>query len=203
MKSIRTIAIGLAVLGSIALALPSSAQVMNYQGLLTDTAGAPLDPGQYTVTFNIYDHPTNTAPANLVWGPFRFDGVARPKVNLSGGRFNVVLGPNDATSRSLTDIFNNGSPGFLGIRVGGNPEILPRQQILASPTAIHAQRADHARGRSHSRSDVRRSPRGSRRQDPSRGVGAAARLIARGGLPKRDRHHGLRQDGFDLLPHHR
>ncbi|MFT4639429.1 MAG: hypothetical protein ACI8T1_002754 [Verrucomicrobiales bacterium] len=130
----------LTLLVSLFCAATASAQFMNYQGLLTDTGGNPLDDGQYTVTFNIYNGPN--AGAALIWGPFAFDGNPRSKVNLAGGRFNVVLGT--LGDPGLTNAFVGGAPRFLGITVGSNPEILPRQQMLAAPTALHALKADLA-----------------------------------------------------------
>lgn len=123
----------------------SPAQQMNYQGRLTDSAGNPLVDGQYNLTFNIYDAATD---GTVLWGPFVCDGTSgngkAPSADLVNGRFNVILGPLDITGRPLPDAFagSAGAPRFLGIQVATNPEILPRQQFLAAPEALHAQVAD-------------------------------------------------------------
>lgn len=126
-----------ALLGLV-LSLPVAtlAQQMNYQGRLTDSAGNPLGDGQYTLTFKIYDAATG---GTVLWGPF-----VVPAADLVNGRFNVILGPLDAAARSLPDAFagSTGAARFLGIQVDVNAEILPRQQILAAPEALHANVAD-------------------------------------------------------------
>ena len=127
------------------LPLAVAAQQMNYQGRLTDPSGDPLTDGQYEITFNIYDAAT---AGTVVWGPFRFDGVSgdghAALADLVNGRFNVILGPLDTATRPLTAAFagSAGAPRYLGITVAGASEILPRQQILAAPQALHADIAD-------------------------------------------------------------
>jgi hypothetical protein len=121
------------------------AQQMNYQGRLTDASGNPLQDGQYTLTFELFDGPVNGA---RVWGPFLYDGGSGaghgPKADLVNGRFNVILGPNDtnAPARPLSGAFSG--PRYLQITVASNPPLLPRQQILSAPDALHAINADHA-----------------------------------------------------------
>src|SRR5206468_11223787 len=76
---------------------------LNYQGRLTDNNGQPL-PGSGTnnLTFNIY---TAAAGGTSLWGPFLCDGGAgaghTAKTIVTSGRFNVILGPTDTTSRSI------------------------------------------------------------------------------------------------------
>jgi len=94
------------LLALVAFAPALFAQQMNYQGRLTDASGNPLQDGQYTITFDLYDGPVNGAK---VWGPFAYDGGSGnghgAKVDLVNGRFNVILGPNDTTSRPLSGAF--------------------------------------------------------------------------------------------------
>ena len=123
----------------------ASAQLMNYQGRLTDANGNPLGDGQYTITFNIYD-----AGGTVVWGPFQANGGSgngqAPKADLVNGRFNVVLGPNDTGGDPLNDAFDlsAGAPRFLGIQLSGSPEVSPRQQILPAPSSLYANHANTA-----------------------------------------------------------
>jgi hypothetical protein len=134
------------LLGAGAL-LPVSAQAqqMNYQGRLTTTNGAPLTDGQYNLTFSVYAAASGGSP---LWGPFVCDGNVGPghagMADLVSGRFNVILGPVDNTSRSLPAAFLNtgGQPRYLGIRVNTGAEIAPRQQMLAAPEALHAAISD-------------------------------------------------------------
>jgi hypothetical protein len=121
----------------------AKAQQMNYQGRLTDASGNVLQDGQYTLTFNMYDATTG---GSNVWGPFIFDGAPGDghgaKADLVNGRFNIILGPNDTTARPISGAF--GGARYLQITVAQNPPLLPRQQILAAPEALHAVNADHA-----------------------------------------------------------
>ena len=121
----------------LAAVLPAAAQ-MNYQGRLTDAIGNPLADGQQTLEFSLW---TAATGGDQVWGPYSLDGSAgKPKADLVSGRFNVVIGAADPANRQLQDSF--AGPRFIQIKVGTNAAISPRQQILAAPTALHAQKAD-------------------------------------------------------------
>jgi hypothetical protein len=131
------------LLAAAALPVQLLAQQMNYQGRLTDASGNPLTDGQYVLTFEIWDSPTSGVK---IWGPFTNDGTSGnghgPKADLVNGRFNVILGANDVTGRPLTNAF--GATRYLQISVATDAPLLPRQQILAAPEALHAYQADHA-----------------------------------------------------------
>lgn len=94
---------------------------------MTDAAGKPLE-GSKSIEFNIYDAASG---GNLLWGPQTFGDVI-----LSNGQFNVILGPADSGSRSITDAFTSNNR-YIGVKVGGSA-ITPRQQILSTPFAINA-----------------------------------------------------------------
>ncbi|MCK5355241.1 MAG: tail fiber protein [Methyloprofundus sp.] len=102
--------------------------LINYQGMLTDSEGKPLV-GTKNLTFNIY---ASADATDLIWGPQVFTTV--PLIN---GQFNVILGTTDTVGRSLVTAFGE-SNRFLGIKVGDETEITPRQQVLSSPYAIKA-----------------------------------------------------------------
>lgn len=110
----------------------------NYQGLLKDNVGDPLDSGAYTMEFNIYDAALD---GNLIWGPFLFDdGVEEGHsklVQVANGQFNVILGPTDASGRNLAEVFG-GDSAFVELRVNGGDPILPRQQMLSTPYSFKA-----------------------------------------------------------------
>ena len=63
--------------------------LINYQGMLTDTAGKALT-GTHKLEFNLYDAAIG---GNKVWGPQIFGSV--PFVN---GRFNVILSVADVST---------------------------------------------------------------------------------------------------------
>ncbi|HEY5912360.1 MAG TPA: tail fiber domain-containing protein [Verrucomicrobiae bacterium] len=112
--------------------------LVNYQGQLLDSAGTPLPTGEYTLTMSLYDAATSGA---LKWGPQVFDGQGLPghgaKVPVVNGYFNLILGPADTNGLPVANAFD-GHPRYLEIRVGSNPPIAPRQQILSAPFALNA-----------------------------------------------------------------
>src|ERR1044071_3467648 len=67
--------------------------LINYQGRLTDAAGAPLPDGAYRVAFKLWNDPiasSTNAPTHLVWGN-------EYNVTLIGSAFNAILGANGGT----------------------------------------------------------------------------------------------------------
>ncbi len=128
MKHVHSLSFLSAILLGIALpTAPASAQ-MNYQGRLTDSSGNALADGQYNLEFRVF---TAATGGTELWGPFNATAV-----DLLAGRFNTVIGATDTTNRSLATAL--AGTAFLQIKVGSNPPIAPRQQILASPKALRA-----------------------------------------------------------------
>jgi hypothetical protein len=135
----------------LALALAVSAQsvpnLINYQGRLTDQTGAPLALGVYGIQFKLWDSPSATNAADLIW-------AEQQRVNLqSNGVFNVILGssggaPVPGATPAVSDLaYAFSAPGrFLGLTVVSNnagpatspTEIFPRQQLLSVPFAMVA-----------------------------------------------------------------
>jgi hypothetical protein len=99
-----------------------SATTVNYQGRLTDNAGAPLD-GTYGMSFALYDAATD---GTLIWGPESHTAVA-----VSGGLFSVGLG--SQTSGGIPTTTWNGDR-YLEITVGGET-LEPRELIRSVPIA--------------------------------------------------------------------
>lgn len=119
--------------------------LINYQGKLTDAAGAPLPNGTYGVAFKLWNKATGTSVTDLIWGR-SYDVV------VVGGAFNVVLGSDKGTpveGAAFEDIaaaFTDPNR-YLGLtilrdangQVSANPqEISPRQRILTAPFAFVA-----------------------------------------------------------------
>ena len=95
-----------------AVAIP---QLINYQGQLTSPTGTPLDT-TVSMTFRVYSTPTG--------------GVAgwtetHPSVVVTDGLFQQTLG----SITALTDLFVVDR--WLGITVGSNTEMIPRQQLTS------------------------------------------------------------------------
>jgi hypothetical protein len=103
-------------------------QTMNYQGSLSDSLGAPVN-GPVDMTFTLYDALTGGA---ALW-------TETQTVQVTSGIFNVQLG---AVVPLTTPLFDNTV--YLGIAVGLDPEMTPRQTLdvfgysLRSHGAINA-----------------------------------------------------------------
>ena len=102
----------------------SSAQVpqlINYQGKLTKPTGAPLDT-TIQMVFTIY------ADSNGVTSLWTETQTA---VAVQKGVFNVLLGSVVPVSYSTFD----GTTRYLGVKVGGDPEITPRKPMVSVPSS--------------------------------------------------------------------
>lgn len=131
---ICTLITGLVVIsltGSLAGAKPPARlhwipNLMNYQGVLTDSVGNPLD-GVYAMCFSIYDDSTG---GTVLWTE------CHDSVDVSGGRFTVLLG---SVEEITSEVFIT-QPVWLEIQVGG--EITsPRRMITSAGYAFHAEYA--------------------------------------------------------------
>ena len=98
-------------------------KVFNYQGILRLQPGNSLANGAYNMTFRLYDQPTggNKLHEESITGVVVRDGI-----------FNVVLGSSVAFDDS--DFAN--APRYLGITVGNDQEMQPRQQIHAGALGL-------------------------------------------------------------------
>jgi hypothetical protein len=105
--------------------------LMNYQGTLTDDGGVALDT-TVAMTFTIYYDSTGTGS---IWTE------TQPSVVVVDGVFNVLLGSVNPLSEGL---FGGTSSRWLGVQVGGDPELLPRQRIVTVAHAFHAAVAETA-----------------------------------------------------------
>ena len=114
-------------------AMPTVAQVpqrINFQGMLTDADGIPVADGDYAMTFAIYDAASG--------GTQRWSETQT--VPVAGGVYNVVLGqPGNAIDPADMD-----GQRYLGVRVGGDLEMIPRQPITATAFALRSAVSDDA-----------------------------------------------------------
>ncbi|MGE4069843.1 MAG: hypothetical protein AB7E72_01555 [Lysobacterales bacterium] len=130
--NLSQIFVGLLISGVIqAQSVPPS---MNYQGHLTNATGQPLANGQYTLTFDVYNVPIG---GSAVWGPQTM------VVDVVNGYFNVLLSADSTGGDPIATAFT-AQPRYVGIRVDGAAEILPRQQVLSAAFAMQALRASGA-----------------------------------------------------------
>ena len=115
-------------------ALTSSAQVpqlINYQGVLTNTDGE-LITGEYYVQFSIYD---SESGGEALWSEMQ-------DVAVSEGLFHVMLGSITLIPHSVFD----GGDKYLGVKVGAEPEMTPRRRVVSVPYAFHCIETDSLGG---------------------------------------------------------
>ena len=119
----------LALLTLASLFQPTQAQIprtLNYQGYLTSPSGSAINSASLAMIFKIYTVQTGGSALH----------TETQSVTVSNGIFNVLLG----TSAALTLPFD--IPYFLGVTMGTDPEMTPRQPLAASPYAIRAASAE-------------------------------------------------------------
>ncbi|MBI5101971.1 MAG: hypothetical protein HZB33_09090 [Nitrospirae bacterium] len=105
-------------------------QMINYQGSLTTAAGATVPNGNYNISFKLYDVPSGGAS---LWSE-NWDSSTSP-ITVVGGIFNVMLGFKNPIPASF---FADHPVAYLGIKVGTDSEMQPRQQITSVGYAFTA-----------------------------------------------------------------
>ena len=103
-------------------------QQINYQGYLADSGGNPVSDGNYTMSFDIFDVSTGGVP---LWSESQ-------TVTVKDGVYTVILGqPGNPIN---PDIFDGDR--YLGVTVGTDGEMTPRQKLTATAFAMKAAKAD-------------------------------------------------------------
>lgn len=121
-----------AALAAAAIATPAVADVpagITQQGRLFDGAGAPIT-GELTFEFAIYDDPS---AGTALW-------TESQAITLDEGFFSTRLGEGTAFPAEMFD----GSPLYLGVKVGADAEMTPRQVMASVPYAHTAQNVNGA-----------------------------------------------------------
>ncbi|RLC77495.1 MAG: hypothetical protein DRJ03_26765 [Chloroflexi bacterium] len=120
------------VLASTMAATSSNFTTINYQGRLMDSGGNPInniDQG-LDLTFSLYDAESG---GSAVWTE------THAGVPISDGLFNVRLGSISALSTDLL-----AGDRWLGVQVGTDPEMSPREKLAAVPYAMQAGESGYA-----------------------------------------------------------
>lgn len=104
--------------------------VISYQGTLLNQQGEPIH-GQVDIVFRLYAHSTDSA---FLWEE---NHIGQNAVIVTNGLFNLVLGSLSPIPESVWD---EGTL-YLGITVGIDEEMMPREVISSVPYAINAQNA--------------------------------------------------------------
>jgi hypothetical protein len=113
-----------------ALGAQTFSHILSFQGRLCATDGRPVPDGPYIVTFRMYATATGGA---ALW-------TENQGVTQVGGVFVAYLGSVTAFPANL---FSDDDR-WLGIAVGGDPEMPDRFRLTPSPWAMRAAEADHA-----------------------------------------------------------
>jgi hypothetical protein len=133
-RLIQILVVGALVTVLTTLVFAAVPPMINYQGKLTNTSGAPVN-DTLQMVFSIYDLP---AGGNVLWTE------TQGAVIIEKGVFNVLLGSVDSIPYSVFD----GSTRYLGVKVGDDPEITPRKPMVSvgyAYKAFEADTADYAR----------------------------------------------------------
>ena len=104
-----------------------STTTISYQGRLADSAGTPITTPGVVMQFRLYDVDTGGAP---LWEE------TQAAVPVEDGLFHVLLGN---TNPIPTSLLASNSTLWLGITVGSDSEMAPREQIASVPYAMVAQ----------------------------------------------------------------
>jgi hypothetical protein len=110
--------------------------MISFQGKLTNTDGTNVADNTYSVRFRIYTDPsadTGACANTCKWEE------TQGSVSVSGGLFHVNLGSGTALPGSVDF---NGNALYLGIKVGGDPEMTPRVRLTAAPYAFNSDTLD-------------------------------------------------------------
>ena len=106
-------------------------QLINYQGVLTDSTGAGLNT-TVNITFTIYDDPS---AGSVIWTEVQ-------NITVVDGLFSALLGE-DSFNPMQSSFFSNPLR-YLGITVGADPEISPRTQLVSVPYSFNSEHASEA-----------------------------------------------------------
>lgn len=134
MKRIVSLVVSLtfALMATASIVSAKVPHLINYQGHLTDSGGAPLDT-TLSMTFRVYSDSTGSG---VVWTE------THPSVVVADGLFNVLLGSvNSVWEDHFADTLR-----WLGVTVGTDPEIHPRTQLVSVPYAYRVATVDGATG---------------------------------------------------------
>lgn len=108
-------------------------QQITHQGYLTDSTGIPIY-GDITMVFSFYDAATE---GTLLW-------LEEQNVLVINGIYNVLIGWDPVDNPFPDNLFDGQR--WLGVTVGGDTGMLPRQMLGSNPFAIRAGDADTLNG---------------------------------------------------------
>ncbi len=107
-------------------------KMINFQGRLTDASGKFVADGNYSLTFKIYADSTG---GSSKWSETK-------SVAVSKGLFNAILGSQTPIPDSIFNYTNT----WLGIQVGADPEMTPRQRLSSLGYSYYSLNSDKLDG---------------------------------------------------------
>jgi len=126
----KAIIVSLILMILVGITMAQVPQLINYQGVLIDPAtGDPVADASYEMVFSIYDVESG---GTAIW-------TETKNVDTQNGLYSVMLGTTSPTP--ITSVFLGGSVRYLGIKVGDDPEMTPRKQIVSVAYAIVSKEA--------------------------------------------------------------
>lgn len=128
----RAVVILVSLALTVGFALQARSEVpeqINFQGQLTNNLGTPLD-GDYLLFFSIYDVPVD---GTALW-------VEYQTVKVDAGIYNVQIGQDPTGNPFSTNLFDGQR--WLGVTVGTDAEMMPRQLLTSTPFAMRSAVAD-------------------------------------------------------------
>ena len=135
-KQIGILGSGVAVIATttaVALAVPP---YLSEQGRLFDAVGDPVPDATLAITFSIYAASTGGA---ALW-------TETQMILTDDGYFSAVLGDTSNGGTAIPNTLFNGSTRYLGVKVGSDPEMSPRQPLVSVPYALVARGVVNAAG---------------------------------------------------------
>ena len=133
--TMRTVSTILVLLSPLFVVYAHVPQLINYQGMLSDAEGEPVD-GPLSIQFTIWDA---AVEGTSLW-------TETQSVTLSDGVFNVLLGSSTAIPFNVFD----GNIRYLAIKIGDDPELTPRRTLVSVAYAYKADDAQKLEGQSAS-----------------------------------------------------
>jgi hypothetical protein len=122
------------ILGACATVLATAAAAvavppyLSEQGRLFDAMGDPVTNDSLTIRFSIYADTTTTT---ALW-------TESQAIDVDDGYFSAVLGDTTNGGTALPTTIFNGSTRYLGVKIGTDAEMTPRQPLVSVPYALVA-----------------------------------------------------------------
>lgn len=99
----------------------SAQATLSFQGILKKSNGIAVDDGEYSLKFSLYD---TEQGGTAIWSE------TQTNVEINSGIYSVLLGSTNPITASFNSVY------YLGVKVGGTPELTPRLRLTSAPYAL-------------------------------------------------------------------